>query len=511
MGEDLDRLAMCAYLVGREEGFRTALERAHHSYLANGKPLAAARAAFWIGMHLAERGETGPASGWLGRAGRLVEEQGGESVERGYLLLAAGYRHFSERNPDAAHDSGGEAVQRASRFGDRDLLALALHLQGRALLRQLRVPEGLRLLDEAMVAVVSDELSPMVTGLIYCSVISACGDVCALGRAHQWTEALRSWCERQPDLVAYTDQCRVHRAEVMQLHGAWRDSIDEARHARDGAVHGILPGVTAASLYQEGEAHRLMGELAAAEEAYRGASRLGREPQPGLALLRLAQGDQQGAAAATRRALAEKTDPLARARLLPAHVEILLAVGDTDEAARASEELETLARSVGTDYLEAAAAHARGAVKFAGGDAAAACVALRAACQGWRALEAPYHAARAMELLGLACGALNDQDAASLELDAARTLYTSLGARADLSRLDDGGEQGRAHGLTPRELEVLALVATGKTNRSIAGELFISEKTVARHVSNIFSKLSLSTRAAATAYAYEHDLIHPPA
>ena len=507
-GEDLERVAVSAYLLGREADFVGYLERAHHAHLKADAPLAGARAAFWIGMHLAERGQAGPATGWLGRASRIVEAEGEDCVERGYLRLATAFRHFAGGDPAAACESAREAVRTADRFGDRDLLALALHLEGRALLRQARVAEGLPLLDEAMVAVGSDELSPMVTGIVYCSVISAYRQARALGRAREWTEALASWCERQPDLVAYTSQCRVHRAAILRLRGEWRPSLEEAKRAREGSERDPA-GALGAAFYEEGEALRLMGELTAAEEAFRSARGEGREPQPGLALLRLAQGDVEGAAASIRRALAEMSDPLGRARLLPAQVEILLEAGRVDEAGDASGELDRLADEMGTDYLVAAAKHARGAVQLARGDAGAACRSLRETCAEWRSLGAPYHAARSRELLGRACRALGDEDAAGLEIEAARAVYGELDAATDLSRLGSR-RPTPAHGLTPREREVLAFVATGRTNRAIAGELFISEKTVARHVSNIFSKLGLSTRAAATAYAYEHDLHHLP-
>ncbi|MBW3536027.1 MAG: LuxR C-terminal-related transcriptional regulator [Gemmatimonadetes bacterium] len=377
---------------------------------------------------------------------------------------------------------------------------------------QRRVKEGLALLDEAMVAVATDELSPQVTGLIYCSAIGACRSVWELRRAHEWTAALSDWCERQPDLVPYRGECLVYRAEILQLRGAWGDALEEVQRARERIARGSDREADAAALYRKGEVHRLRGELAHAEEAYRDASRLGREPQPGLALLRLAQGDAEAAAAALRRALAEAGHGLGRARLLPALVEVALELGEVEEAKRACAELEAVATDAGTDVLDTLVAQARGAVELAAGDAQAALPLLRTAFEGWEAMEAPYEAARVRVLRGLACRALGDHDSAALELDGARATFDRLGAAPDAARVDalSGSRRPRAaHGLTPRELEVLAQVATGRTNRAIAGELFISEKTVARHVSNIFSKLGLSSRAAATAYAYEHDLVDP--
>lgn len=507
---DLWRLAMSAFLVGEDDVFVDALERAFRLQSDAGDAPSAARTAIWLGLHLAEHGEMARATGWFGRAGRALEPEERECVERGYLLLPAGLQRLAAGDNEAAARIAGEAAECAQRFGDRDLLALALHMRGRALLRLARVREGLALLDEAMVAVVADELSPQVTGLIYCSVISACRRVYALDRAREWTAALTDWCERQPDMVAFTGECRLYRAELLQLDGAWPEALDEARRASERAPDG--EAIAGAALYQQGEVQRLRGELAAAEESYRAASRAGREPQPGLSLLRMAQGDADAAAAAIRRALAETDDPLGRARLLPSCIEIMLDADDLDGAEDASRELDDLAGTFQTGVLGTMAAQARGAVALARGDPSAALGPLRQAWREWNALGAAYEAARVRELIGRACRALGDDDNATLELDAARTTFERLGADPAVARIDAlarGRSSRDTHGLTPRELEVLALVATGKTNRAIAEALFISEKTVARHVSNIFTKLGLSSRAEATAYAYEHDLTRP--
>lgn len=512
---DLQRLAVSAFLIGRDDDYVAALEQSHLLQQEEGDAPGAARSAFWLGFHLADHGEMARASGWFGRAGRLLETTGEDQVERGYLLLPAGLQHFSAGDPEGAQRIAAEAVAIAQRFGDRDLLALAVHMQGRALIAAGSVEAGLALLDEAMVAVATDELFPPVTGLIYCSVIGACRSVYALGRAREWTAALADWCERQPDMVAYTGECRVYRSELLQLRGNWDDAREEARRAVERFSGDAGPAASLAH-YQQGEVHRLLGEFAAAEAAYRAASRAGRPPQPGLALLRLAQGSAEAAAAAIRRAMAETEEPLRRARLLPAHIEIMLATGDIDEARRACSELEAVAGRYGSAALGTMVAHARGAVALGAGEAGAALPYLRVACRDWQALEAPYEAARARLFLGLACREVGDDEGAALEIDAARTAFERLGAAPDVARLDAlaggraetsaGRGAGHAHGLTPRELEVLSLVATGRTNRAIAMELFISEKTVARHLSNIFTKLGLSSRSAATAYAYEHDL-----
>jgi ATP/maltotriose-dependent transcriptional regulator MalT len=294
----------------------------------------------------------------------------------------------------------------------------------------------------------------------------------------------------------------------MQVDGAWPDALQEARRAGERFAQVLNQVAVGESFYRQGEIHRLRGERAAAEEAYREASRCGWEPQPGLALLRLAQGDSDAAAAAIRRVVGETGDPLKRAGLLPAYVEIMLALGDLEEARSASRELEEITEGHRSGMLSATVAHARGAVALADGDAWAALVALRHACRVWRELGAPYEAARVRVLVGLACRQLGDEDAGEMELDGARRVFRELGAELDLARAERLSRAPRtAGGLSPREVEVLRLVATGSTNRAIADELVISEKTVARHVSNIFTKLRLSSRSAVTAYAYEHDLV----
>jgi len=507
---DLWLLALAAYLAGNDDLFVRALEEAHRAHLDRGDQLAAVRCAFWLGLHLAEHGEVARASGWFGRAGRILESREDDCAERGYMLLPAGHQALGTGDYEASYQAAAEAVRIGQHFGDGDLLTLALHLQGRALLRLGRVDEGLMLLDEAMLAVTTDELSPQVTGLVYCSVIGACREVWALQRAREWTRALNDWCERQPEMVAYRGECRVYRAEILQWSGRWHAALEEASRACDHLERGSASSATGFAFYLKGESHRLVGEFAAAEEAYRAASRAGREPQPGLALLRLAQGDPEAAAAASRRALAETNDPFGRTRLLPAHIEIMLAIGHVEEARAACAELEAVSDRCATGALHPLVAQARGACELAAGNPALALPLLRRASKAWDALGAPYHLARVRMLIGLACRELGDDEGSAMELVAARADFERLGAVPDLTRLDehDRGPLAReTHGLTPREREVLALVATGRTNRAIAGALFISERTVARHVANIFRKLGLSSRAAATAYAYEHGLL----
>jgi DNA-binding CsgD family transcriptional regulator len=507
---DLELLATAAYMLGRVDDFLVLLERAHHAQLADGAPLRAARCAFFIGVNLMLRGELGPGSGWFGRAQRLVEREGRDCAEQGFLLLPVAMQHESAGKYEDAFAAAQIAAELGERFHDTDLLSLAVHTQGLALIRQGRLDEGLALLDEAMLAVAAGEVSPVVTGVVYCGVIAGCEEAYEVRRAREWTDALSRWCEQQPQLVAFSGRCHAHRAEIMQLDGAWGDALEEARRARERAERAENPGAAGQARYQEAEILRRRGDLAAAEDAYRDANRYGREPQPGLALLRLAQGDASAAAAALRRALGETAEPLKRARLLPAYAEVMLAVGDGSEAREAARELTEISRRCASAMLRAIVEQVRGTVELADDDARAALVSLRRALQAWQGLEAPYESARTRVLLGQACRALEDEDTAALEFEAARAVFARVGADPDLARVDALVSRDAArptHGLTPRELEVLRLVAAGQSNREIASTLVVSEHTVARHVQNILGKLRVSSRTAATAFAFEHELL----
>jgi ATP/maltotriose-dependent transcriptional regulator MalT len=509
VGDDLALLATCAYMIGRESEYRELLERAHRVNLEAGDELAALRCAFWIGVTLASHGEIGRASGWLRRARRLLVRQEGARVEHGYLLLPTVFEQEAGDDWEAAAATAGEAAAIGERFGDPDLFALATHEQGEILIRLGRLDEGLGLLDEAMVAVTARELSPIVAGIVYCGVILACQAAHEVRRAREWTAALSAWCARQPDVVAFTGRCLVHRAEIMQLEGEFADALEEARRAAERCLRGENPRAAGEALYRQGEIHRLRGHFGAAEAAYREASRLGHEPQPGLALLRLAQGEPAAAVSTIRRVVAETSEAGGRAGILPAYVEIMLAVDEIEAARCACRELESIATGQARGALGALAAHARGAVELAAGNALGALESLRHARDVWQELRAPYDAARARELAGRAYRVLEDEDTAELELEASRATYSELGAAPDFARLRSlgAGRRGDAHQLTERELEVLRHLAAGDTNRAIASELVLSERTVDRHVSNIFAKLGVASRTAATAYAYEHRLL----
>jgi DNA-binding CsgD family transcriptional regulator len=507
--DDLELLATAAYMLGREQEYLELLERAYRGRLED-EPLSAVRCAFWIATTLGLRGELGRAGGWLARAEKLLDGAG-EVVERGYVLLPRTFEQESEGDLEGSEQAAGEALAIGERFGDPDLVSLAAMARGGTLIALGRLREGLSLLDLAMVAVVAEEVSPVSAGIVYCGVILYCEAAHELRRAREWTTALSDWCEAQPDLVAFTGRCRVHRAQIMRLNGSWDEAVEEARRAAERALRGENPAAAGEAHYQRGEVHRLRGEHEEAEDAYREASAHGHEPQPGLALLRLAQGDSEAAAAAIRRAAAEAGGPGRRAALLPAYVEVMCAIGDPDAAQPGCAELEEIARAEEKPgALAALAAHARGLTALAAGHPQPALASLRTASQLWRELEAPYESARARELIGLACRELGDEDTATLELAAARDTFARLGAATNVERIDSsaGPERREASGgLTARELEVLRLLSAGKTNREIAAGLVLSVRTVDRHVSNIYAKLGVSSRAAATSYAHEHHLV----
>ncbi len=517
--DDLEHLALVAELIGRHDEGSDILARAHQEAMRAGDLARAASDAFWLGFGLVARGEFARGGGWIARAAGIVEEHDLDCVTRGYLELPGAIRSGDEGDAATALAGFERASEVAARFGDPDLATLGRLGRGTALVELGERERGVALLDEAMVAVTAGEVGPIVAGIVYCATIECCQRIFDLRRAQEWTAALTRWCESQPDLVPFRGRCMLYRAELLQFHGAWGEAIEETQRAFIRLSEPPPEPAVGAAHYQAAELHRLRGEFEQADVSYRQGTEWGRPPEPGFALLRLAQGDRDGARSIIRRALDEVRDSATRTRLLEPAVEIYLADDDVPAARAVADELAAFAQASRAPLVQAMAARGLGAVLLAEGDGRAALESLRQAWTSWQGLEAPYEAAQVRILIGRACRALGDEATAQMEFEAARRAFAELGAEPDVARVAAelqpadatplGSERGNIAGLTAREVEVLRLVAAGKSNRAIAEALVISEKTVARHVSNIFLKLDVSSRSAATAYAYEHGLQAP--
>lgn len=502
---DLERLATAALLVGRLDESVAGWERAYLAHESGGDLRRAVMCAFWLAFVLLNHGDLARGGGWIHRAERLLDSVGIDCVEEGYVVYAAALRRVFQGDPAGAEAGFSNAASFGDRFGNRELAALARVGHGRCLIHTGDIPGGMTLLDEAMATVSPAVVSPGAMGDLYCTVIDGCQEAFDVRRAQEWTEALSRWCDDQPGLVLYRGQCLIHRAELMLLSGLWSQALLEVQRACDRLSRPRSEPVLGAAYYVRAELHRLRGEEPEAEAAYRQARIWGREPQPGLAELRLAQGHVAEAYAALRRGLQEAgADPVARARLLGPYVNVALVSGAIEAARSGADELSTIAGSWDSPYLGAVSAYATGSVLLAEGDPAQALTHLRRARAAWVELEVAYEAARTRILIGRACRDLGDSATADLELDAAHSELTRLGAAQDAAPVRS---RVRGDGLSSRELEVLQQLATGKTNRAIASRLFVSEKTVATHVSSILRKLGVESRAAATAYAYQHHLL----
>ncbi|MGI8708328.1 MAG: LuxR C-terminal-related transcriptional regulator [Actinomycetota bacterium] len=509
--EDLERLSIAAYMVGRDDDSADAWMRAHQEWLRRGEEERAAGCAFWQALGLLFRGDLAPAMGWTARGRRILEKSRPDCPERAWLLMLTALPVMFQGDAETAYPSFVEAGEIGERFGDPDATTFARLGRGMSLILQDRITEGMALLDEVMVAVTANEVSPIIAGITYCQVIDLCQKVFDIRRAREWTEALSRWCDSQPDLVPFRGNCLVHRCEIFQLQGAWGDALEEARRACEWLSGPPTWDSLGWAYYQLAEIQRLRGEFHHAEESYRRASAAGREPEPGMSLLRLAQGQVHVALVTIRRVLEQEQNLVDRSKVLPAYVEIALEANDLGAARVAADELSQIAAThLDAPYLHALASHASGAVLLAEGDPRAALIELRNAHSSWRNLDVPHQAARVRVLIGVACRVLGDEGNSKLEFEAARGMFEELGAALDqerVARLLGVPSSNVPGGLSAREREVLVLVAAGKTNRGIASELFISEKTVARHLSNIFNKLGLSSRTEATAFAYQHGLV----
>ena len=496
-----------AWWLGQVDDAIAAGSAAFSGYLSEGRTRPAAMAAVGVSVNYFLRGDAATGSGWVARAARLLADEP-DCVEQGYLTYMLEVEGALD-SPDRAAvvEAAWRVRELGRRHGDANLVAVSLLGEGRILLREGRVSDGMSLLDEAMTHVLAGEVLPDWAGNIYCHLMTACHELGDLRRARQWVEATTSWLATLPAAVLFTGICRVHRSQVLQETGHWTESEREAAQVC-ADLAGIACLTAAEGHYQLGELARLRGNLAGAEGAYQQAHGLGRSPQPGFALLRLSQGRIEAARASVRTALlAETTNRLVRARLLAAEAEISLAAGDLDSAGAAVAELADIAEHYASPAFTAAARQWGGALLLASGDVTAAVPLLHEACRDWHDLQAPYDCARVRVLLADACRRLGDADGADLELATAAEVFTRLGAAAnDAAVATLRGVPPHPGGLTDREREVLTCLAAGRTNRQIAEALVISEKTVARHVSNIFTKLGVGSRTAAAAWEHRHGL-----
>lgn len=505
--EDLELLARAAYLTGKKSEYTEIWARAFRVYRQQDNSGRAAGCAFWLGLTLLMGGSRAQGSGWIARAARVLEEEKEERMEQGLLLVPEALQCLHGGDFATALDLFGQAVEIGRRFDDANLTTIGQLGRGQAMVYQNNITEGTTLLDEAMVAVVAEETTPIVSGIVYCAVIETCREIYDFQRAKEWTAALSSWCEAQPDLKPYRGQCLVRRAEILQLQGDWPGAMEEVQQACGLLAHEPAAGE---AYYLQAELYRLQGQFPEAEEAYRQASTCGKNPHPGLALLRLAQGQVDAAVKAIKREEEEKQDRISRSRMLPAFVEIMLAAGRVKLAKTAAGELSGIATDLQFPFIRAIAYYAEGSVRLAEDAPGVAIDRLQTARSILKNMDATYQNARTRELIGKAYRKLGDADTAEMEFEAAGRKFKEIGAEPDLARVQSlmsTADPAQTYGLTPREMEVLQFLATGKTNKAIASDLFISERTVDRHVSNILGKLNVSSRAAATAFAYEHDLV----
>ncbi len=498
---DLILLSISSYLCGLDGDSVQALTRCYQGSLAAEDWHTAAMSSFWLCFMLMNLGDVVHASAWSGRSRDVIAEHAVAGAPAAYHECMRAHQLVDRGAPEEALEIAlaGIAIGRAE--AEPDLEVLNRLTAGHALIGLGRPAEALDQMDRVILAVEGDPLSPPVAGLAYCAAIAACLHLFDLRRARDWTVALTSWCDAQSGEVPYRGLCLVHRAHVMTMQGSWSDALAEAGAARD-RMDGPSQGE---AHYQLGELHRLLGQAGEAETAYRLANGRGRQPEPGLSLLRLAQGRVDAAARTIQAVYAEqgRTD---RAEILAAYAEIMTRAGRLDEARAAATELVSLSDRVDVPLLRARAEQASAAVLLAGSDAPAALPLLRRAWRRWQEMGMPHDAARVRVLIGTALQMIGDSDSAWMEFDAARTVFEQLGAGFDLAALEEASPSPSGL-LTAREVEVLRLVAVGHTNRAIAGRLFLSEKTVARHLSNIYAKLDVSSRTAATAYAYDHGLV----
>ena len=507
----LEKLALSAYLTGRDAESFQVLERAHQGYLDRGKTEKAVRCIFWLGLMLMNAGEKARGGGWFARGERLLNDvQSQDCAEKGLFLIPKALSELSAGHGAKAQKIFELVVSAGEQFRNVDLIVLGRLGQGQAMIQQGEIAKGIKLLDEMMITVETEDVFPLVHGIVYCAVIETCRKVWDLDRAQEWTSALTRWCDAQPDIVPFRGECLIRRAEIFQFHGEWRKALEESKDACNLLNQNHRESVAGEAYYRQAELHRLVGHFKKAENCFHEAAKRGRNPQPGLALLRLAQGQNDVAETAIRNTLRETKDSKRRAELLPAVVTIMIAAKQSEEALEAAKELCGIAREFNVPYLLAKCAYNKGTVFHANRKFQPALEELQRALKFWNSLNLPYESACTREVKGLVYLEMNDKDNAEAELMAAKWVFGQLGGIPDLERINrllDNERQPETYGLSLREFQVLRLVSSGKTNKSIAHELFISERTVDRHVSNIFTKLGVSSRVEATAFALTNQML----
>jgi DNA-binding NarL/FixJ family response regulator len=502
---DLELLATAALLRGEPRAAVDALSRAYSAHLGLEDPAGAARSAGWLALDLIEQGDFTNSVMWAARAMRIVGAMAEPGALAGFVRLAPAVGQLGSGNAAEAIRSFEEILDVAERADDRELAAFTRLGLGKSLIEAGSSVDGFACLDLAMGAVAAGDVPPLPSGVIACASISDALLAFDVERAESWTAVLDRWCGEQPQLIAFSGQCQALEAALFLVRGAWAEASTAVEFALARFRAGDYRAIWGAP-YQAAELARLRGAFHSAEESYRRAAESGWEAQPGVALLHLALGRTARAQQEIRRSVAG-ADPVTRRSLLPALVEIEVAAGDSASARRAVEELRHATPGTATPMLDAAVDTADARVLLAEGRAADALEAARAAAHAWKVVGAPYEAARSRVLAGRALRALGEAEDARADLEAARAVFVELGAQPALADLAALMGDRRAGALTPRELEVLRLVSTGLTNRGIGAKLSLSEKTVARHLANIFGKLGISSRAAATAYAYENGLV----
>jgi len=506
----LFRMGVAAYLLGKDSECTHIWSQAHAEFLDREQKNRAVYCAFWLGMTLSSRGEKIRGSGWFARARRITEDIPEDCPEKGFLFLPKGLQYLAEDNGESAYTQFKQALTIGKQFDNAELVILGRLGCGQALISQNRISEGTALLDEVMISVEAGEVFPIAVGIVYCAVVTTCHLIYDYQRAQEWTSVLSHWCESQPEMIPFRGECLVRRAEVLQWRGEWSQAIDEIGHACDILSDPFRQSTAGLAYYRKGELHRMRGEFSAAESAYQQASNLGKKPQPGLALLWLAQDKIEAAKKAIQLAIDARQDNTSRTKLLPACIEIMLAAGAIDQAQTAANDLFDISEAIEAPYLRAIAAREKGAVLLARKNSEEALSWLRKSWQILKDLDMPHETARTRILTGVAHQQLGDQDTAELEFESAKWLLKQIGAPFELPKiaaLNQSTSSDELRGLSKRELQVLQLVASGKTNKSIASQLYISERTVDRHVSNILLKLDVASRTEATAFAYKHNLL----